>query len=538
MDAIGCSSTSLKNGTKGVLNSYQTSYDVKAATKKNDILSSKLKSFLSSNGKSKTSKGSSFYCYDAKGETKPKILKKANKNSCCLDLGFKTGANASGEISHALTYEFINRRIGGHFKGKLDPSWKIQRFNGFTNMMGGAESVPAWRVGVNYRENPSYGQQAMDYIVNSLMFNPYIVNKVKNESKKQNKQLNSIICNGKADGSYFLGSDNYFERVQGSTRLEVIAKKHAEGNAYNDLTEREKSVINRELREVGKTNPYMPNLLRGAVYKKYEKQIKNKLGIEVDNLFEMIKKPNKEIWNENKHVIPKDDFDYLMSAWDRLDDFKSKIDDVNLKISSAEKKIELYCKTVYKSYLDLYNGKKFDQAEAEYSKYNNCVQNKDDFGDAIYNANKNNALSILSGNPTFGMIIEDWHVLIEKKKSSVQDYNSYLKLERTKMTKVFNKSSELSQKIFEQRSELESIPDAQKRLGQLFPNASGVSKAIASLHPHVEAQGRPEDMEKAFRYYFSNQYQDRKTLGQASDYSWKKLSLKQVERLTEKILKE
>jgi len=59
--------------------------------------------------------------------------------------------------------------------------------------MGGAEGVSPWRAGVNYYKNPAYGYQVMDFILNTLMFNPYISAKIDELSQKYQK-IRTVFC--------------------------------------------------------------------------------------------------------------------------------------------------------------------------------------------------------------------------------------------------------------------------------------------------------------------------------------------------------
>jgi hypothetical protein len=539
MDIIGCSSKRQKKAGKGILNSYQTYYKVKGSTIEDSKLSNKLKSFMRKKGTSLVSSGKSHYCYDVAGKNKPKVSRLAQKNSCCLELDFNTAESSSAEITHALTYEFINRKTNSKYKGKSDPAWRIQRFNGFTNLMGGAEAVPAWRVGVNYRKNPGYGQQAMDYMLNSLMFNPYIANKVKDESKIQQKKLNSILCSDKEDGTYYYESDRYFNKVKSSIRLGVIADKYSLGISYDKLTPREQSVIRRELLETAKHNPKMPKLLRSAVIAKYETQVGNNLQIQPENLFETLAVSRESIWKKRgkESNLGRYDFDYIMETWDQESKYNLKLDKANLDINNFEKRLSETCQSSYQRYLDLYAQKQFNKASREYLLHNDCIHNADEFVSAIYNGDNARVIEVLKENATFRKHSLEALRLVGIISGEESKLSSFQKVRYAKMISIFDKDPQGIQKIFESRTSRESYEEAISRIRKLPGYKKSLDEGIRSLYEHQAALEVEINYADAYDQYFKSLYQSRKTLGLASDYSWKKLDNGQIKTILPKILK-
>lgn len=539
MDIIGCRSKREKKGGKGILNSYQTYYKVNKSVVQDTKLSNKLKSFMTKKGTSLVGNGKSHYCYDVAGKTKPRITTIPQKNSCCLELEFKTPESSSGQVTHALTYEFINRKVNTRYKGKTDPAWRIQRFNGFTNLMGGAEAVPAWRVGVNYRKNPGYGQQTMDYILNSLMFNPYISNKINKEKNDQKKKVKSILCSNKKDGTYYYESNKYFDKVKSSVRLGVIADKFNLGGGFNELTPREQSVIKRELLETATKNSKMPNLLRTAIVTKYESQVSNALKIDPNNLFKKTNVSRIEIWDKKDAdvLLSRGDFDYIMDTWDREALYNQVLDKTNLKIHELEQSLNITCQKSYTKYLELYELKQFKRADKEYVLHNNCIHSSDDFVNEIYNGNVNRVGEILKETPSFTRHAREGKALAETIFSQERELASFEESRYEKMVLVFSKHPKATQKMYDARTTRESIGGAISRISELPGYNSSLDKGIRSLYMHQSALDIEIDYPDAYQEYFSKLYKDRRTLEMASDYSWKKLNQGQVQDILGKILK-
>src|SRR5690606_20405800 len=134
---------------------------------------------------------------------------------------------------------------------ETDPAFRIQRFNGYSNLMGGAESVEAFRAGVNHYEDPAYGYQAMDYIVNSLLTNPVIHQMVEKAEDEVSQVLGrkpnwrSVMCVEHAGGGTFhIDSDHYFNKHRDTDRFKAAYEKWRNGHA---LSSREQRLIDYDI---------------------------------------------------------------------------------------------------------------------------------------------------------------------------------------------------------------------------------------------------------------------------------------------------
>lgn len=542
MDAIGCRGQQLKNGAKNSLNSYGTSYRIEASVKKNTKLSNKLKNFLSQTNRASVTEGKSYYCYDTLGKGKPKTYSSSQENSCCLELNFEAVGekNIGSEISHALTYEYINKRLRPKFRGKSAPEWKVQRFNGYTDMMGAAEGVPSWRVGVNYYENPGYGKQVMDYMLNALMFNPYITQQVKNKTTEANSEWSSILCIGRENGTYYYDSDRFFNEVRDSKRLGVIYDKYVKGVKFSELSVRESNVITRELYETSSKNPEMPNLLREAVVTKYENDVLDALELNSEDLFEKTPIPKEEVWQSFKDdlKITREEFDLLMTEWDKQDLNREKIDIVQDKLNKLQTQLYGFCNKIHSEYSEMPRSTddELNASDLVYDKYKKCNDDTNLVTNYMWDVDED-SLSLSESSPVLEFIGKVKDLTAQYKKLRKEQEDSFQGEKFDKLTAIFLKDQAMARRLFSGRFSYEPLDKALNRLRKSENYSSSIEKKIRSLYHHQEEQRKGVDFEDAYKYYFESMYQSRDTLGKTSDYSWERLKPEQVKKLLPKILR-
>jgi hypothetical protein len=198
---------------------------------------------------------SSYYCMGA-GNTNGKYSHSKMKNQCCLKLPFSVDTSIGGTesteeaINQVLTYSHVGNALNRPFGKQKDPAYRAQRFNGYTDLMGGAEEVPAFRAGVNFYENPAYGYQTMDFMINSLLSNPDLNRIVNEEQAKQGTSYKSLMCLDHGAGLFYVDTNHYFEKHKNTPRMKHIIPKIKSGSLAG-LTSREKKVITAELYSAG-----------------------------------------------------------------------------------------------------------------------------------------------------------------------------------------------------------------------------------------------------------------------------------------------
>ena len=246
MDSIGCKGTPSNKEVPGVtLNSFDTFYEFKPQVITNTKLTQKLENYLKLKN-FEYEKKPAHLCRHIL-HANPTISESKIDGECCLKIPFT--AQDSDELietlEDALTIEQASKTIKSKFRNQTDPAYRIQRFNGFTDLMGAAEPVPAFRAGINFFKTPAYGYQGMDFLLNSLMINPAIQKEVE-LAKKAYGDYQSLLCMDRTEGQYAIDSEKYFELHKNSPRMEVIAGKLAADPNYK-LTERETKVMRIEL---------------------------------------------------------------------------------------------------------------------------------------------------------------------------------------------------------------------------------------------------------------------------------------------------
>lgn len=247
---MGCKGKQVSADQEGALESYGNYHVIKPEVlPPNSGLEARLKSYLQIN-KFPISEGKSYFCRgitDSEGV----FLKAPKESQCCSVMNYSTKYEST--LDDAFAYEFARQKMyssigadlaerAGSKRAENEPAYRLQRFNGYSEMMGGGESVATYLAGANFYESPSYGYQSMDYIVNSLMTNPAVRQMVEDEKKKQNKDFKSILCTSRSEGTFVLDSDYYMNKVRDTPRLTKIA-----GKPYDQITGRARIIIDQEL---------------------------------------------------------------------------------------------------------------------------------------------------------------------------------------------------------------------------------------------------------------------------------------------------
>jgi hypothetical protein len=186
-------------------------------------------------------------------------------NLCCVRIPF--GVESSEHADKALTYSSLNRYLSSPLEPNLRgnnsidlPARRLQRFNGYSDAMGGAEPVSAWRSGVNYYQTPAYGYQAMDFILNTLWNNPFVKSAVEEAEKKLEKKSKSVLCQDRDPGVYTIEHDHYFLKHANAPRMTAIISRWNQNPNWTSLSGRFQNVLKGEFAAICKHRTTAPNL--------------------------------------------------------------------------------------------------------------------------------------------------------------------------------------------------------------------------------------------------------------------------------------
>lgn len=257
--------------------SFGTFYNVKYGVVNNSSLLQQIKDYHKAANIDIETVDKTYFCSNS---TDVVILDKPNKDMCCLQSNFKPkvpkathsekiplasylGGLGGGSVKKALTYaslgKYLQTPLEKNFQGS-DPSEeaarRLQRFNGYSRLMGGAEGVSAWRSGVNYYNTPAYGYQAMDFILNTLVANPYIKSKVEEIQAKLGKKSPSVLCEKSGKGSFYIDSNYYFQKHAKSPRMDsILASWNAGVKDFSKLKKSQKNVLKGEFEAICEERP-------------------------------------------------------------------------------------------------------------------------------------------------------------------------------------------------------------------------------------------------------------------------------------------
>ena len=539
VDAIGCKGKQVANHEANAFDSYGTKYIINAEVVSNTKLQNNIQKYLTHESIS-FEPGNDKFCMSLDGSGEPKVVATPNENSCCLELGVKfdqENDSASSSIKNALRYEFIRKRLSSNFRGRSDPEFKIQRFNGYTELMGAAEGVQAWRQGINFYEDPQYGYQSMDFILNSLMFNPYIRAKV---DAATDSNWKSIICLGREDGTYFYDSKYYFEKVRDSKRLTSIYEKFKKGLSYNDLTQREQNGFYQELFETSKRNPYMPNLLPERIIDALSSKIfENEDLDDMDDTFIKRKLSADEIWvkkNLEASGIDRKIFDRAIAISDQLDTFSEELGEIYDQLNSLRNDFNETCDEKLIAYNETVGDEEKQNALVDYK----ACREIDDLYMCIINFDLEEKGSCeerykVQEVPESLKLAKELSEKGRQVSSAIENLTKseeYLNIE-----KYFRENSDQTVAIFHALKELLPFEEQIKRYAELTEVTPELKNDLKRLYDHYQTLENLGEMNKPYQYYFENIYESRDTLGETSDYSWRELNEQEQKKILDKIMK-
>lgn len=250
VEEIGCPVTagSLANHN---LNSYNTYYNVTYGVEETPRAISAVTNYVAAHG-IKTKPGVSYYC------TGPGMSATPVANQCCLKLPYKADSITNDDLMKSLTIRSFSRYFrtplaDQHRNGASGielPARRLQRYNGWSKAMGGAEAVTAWRSGVNYYETPTYGYQAMDFLLNTVMNNPYVVNKVRETAARLGRRPRSILCEDVPAGSYGIDTEVYFQLHRDSPRMTAVKSSFDSVGSFNGMPRGFRNVLRGEFNAI------------------------------------------------------------------------------------------------------------------------------------------------------------------------------------------------------------------------------------------------------------------------------------------------
>ena len=250
VSALGCPATR-GTASNNNLESYETYYNVSWGVRPNPTLLRNIANFAKVKNV-QLQPGSSFACYNHDFQ-ETTIVGTAIPNSCCNPIPYLVNSAENLEISQILTYSSFNNYLTAPLASNIRTSnpaenaaRRLQRYNGYSDSMGGAEGVSAWRSGVNYFNTPAYGYQAMDFILNTLWNNPFVSQKVREAEERLGRQSHSVACQDHAAGTYTIDHNYYFNKHGASPRMTAIRERFAARGTWEGLPQRDRNVMEGE----------------------------------------------------------------------------------------------------------------------------------------------------------------------------------------------------------------------------------------------------------------------------------------------------
>jgi hypothetical protein len=239
--AMGCKT---KNSDSGNLYSFGNRHEIQPGVVHDPNLEAHLIGAMDLDPEEANRGDKSYYCKHA-DSAEGAVSDSPSDNECCVEVpvSAKRAEEKKFSIEDALIMEYVRKTQYSQIRGEKDPAFRLQHFNGFSHLMGGAEGVPVFRSGVDNFKNPNYGYQGMDFILNSLVSNPYIRSEVERISKTTTAKYESVLCQDvSVPGLYQVDSDTYYKKNRDSIRLESV-----KGREWETLSPREKKVLLGEL---------------------------------------------------------------------------------------------------------------------------------------------------------------------------------------------------------------------------------------------------------------------------------------------------
>lgn len=253
--------------------------------------------------------GQSFYCANTGQQGRGRVVASAAPGACCLSLPYAADSVEAGDVDIALTMSSFSRYFSAPLStdeanGRTDAlelsARRLQRYNGFTRAMGGGEPLflSPWRAGVDFTETPAYGYQAMDFLLNTVMTNPFINARIAAAQVRFNRPpAPSPLCTDRAPGSYMIDSNEYFNRVRNSPRMPALLERwRSQGRTWAGLRfpeapgrsgnpNRYQRVLLQEFRAVYESNRYPEfNQRAQSFYDALELKLVNNVHFDMDRL--------------------------------------------------------------------------------------------------------------------------------------------------------------------------------------------------------------------------------------------------------------
>lgn len=290
--AIGCPSTRATANNHN-LDSYQTYYNVQYGVVPNARLGNRIRDYLTLKG-SPAEAGTSFACAGGNeqhaiegtapegcsGSATASFCPRAVPGMCCSQLPIAVSPEQAEIAGTAITYSsldgYISSPLAANLRGNDSadyPARRIQRFNGYSDSMGGAEAVSAWRSGVNYNNTPAYGYQALDFVLNTLWNNPFVRAAVEEAEAQLNRESKSVLCQDRQAGVYTMEHDHYFNKHANAPRMGTIQGRWNQNPSWSALATRHRNVMTGEIAAVcGQASRIassefcrMPGIVNGAL---------------------------------------------------------------------------------------------------------------------------------------------------------------------------------------------------------------------------------------------------------------------------------
>ncbi len=278
--ALGCSHRLVKK-SKNSVNSFDTFYQIPSQIVQNKKFIHMLEKVIKFEGRtiSPQPAGKSYYCKSIKKKSEAgmnygtSISKVPVDGECCLEIPY--GKQELESVSHLLDdasiANFLKEEIinDGRFRSK-GPEFLIQKFNGFSDLMGAAEGTDSWRLGTNFFQDPNYGYQAMDFIMNSFLNNPVITSLINEgvaqlEEKGLNSSYSSVLCIDKQPGVYGIDTEYYFKKTADTPRMQSLYEHYKNGGSFIDLSDRQKNVFRQEIYKLRAYFPIFDSIIQDEI---------------------------------------------------------------------------------------------------------------------------------------------------------------------------------------------------------------------------------------------------------------------------------
>lgn len=211
---------------------------------------------------------------DTDGFSSHTSLAEAKKkgNTCCVETQYQINYKDSGRrIATYMSFDQIQNKSTVMAQAKNYQNSIEHRLNTFLGMSKTVGTYPSYRisphrVGVNSFEDPNYGRQIMDYMLNSFMRSGEVMNYISEAEKKHKTKRKSLLCFNQKAGSYIIDSDFYFNKIKATKRMKPIKDLFDAGKSWDQIGIGYQSVL---LQEFTYHKPIINE--ESAVYKKFKK---------------------------------------------------------------------------------------------------------------------------------------------------------------------------------------------------------------------------------------------------------------------------